>query len=67
MKGPVGVLSRNLRQQTDLLARLARPGVDQARHRADTSVDRGTGESRAGGKVVMARSIAREQRKNRSR
>ena len=39
--------SRNLRQQTHLLARPARPGADQAGHRADLSVDRGAGEEGA--------------------
>jgi len=48
VKGPVGVLSRNLRQQADLLARLARPGTDQARDRADVFVDQGAGEEGAG-------------------
>ena len=52
--GLVGVRSRNLREQADLLARLARPGADQARHRADVSVGRRTGAEGAGGKSVIA-------------
>ena len=53
VKGPVGELSRNLRQQTDLLARLACAGTDQTGDRADASVDRGTGEEGAGGAVAL--------------
>ena len=53
VKGPVGVQTRNFSNERIYSTRLARPGVRSGGHRADLSVDRGTGEEGAGGKVVM--------------